>query len=207
MQIIQTPYYSLRAKTFNPDYLNLLQMEILSSPYLAESQLSNDFAGTRGFSIVFQGSEVNQVKEHFPYLQSYLDTVLLPTCNAFYLNPLIIRGGGRIKPHVDSSISGYCQPNTIPKFVSVLYIRVPSDMKGGELVLLKEGVIVGEIQPQANTLLYFQGHMKHSVNRVEASQDRISLVCEQYILNETLLQKIPKFKIESGVYREISPLE
>jgi Rps23 Pro-64 3,4-dihydroxylase Tpa1-like proline 4-hydroxylase len=177
-----------------------MEMEILSSTYLAESQLSDDFAGTKGFSIVFQSSGINQVKQHFPFLQSYLDAVLLPTCNAFYLNPLIIQGGRRIKPHVDSSISGYCKPNTIPKFVSVFYLRVPSDMKGGELVLHREGAEVDEIQPQANTLLYFQGHMKHSVNRVETSEDRISLVCEQYILNETHLQKIPKFKIESGAY-------
>ncbi|MDZ8106197.1 MAG: 2OG-Fe(II) oxygenase [Nostoc sp. DedQUE12a] len=204
MRIIQTPYYSLRVETFNPDYLSLLEMQILSSPYLAESQLSNDFAGTQGFSVVFKSSEVNQVKQHFPFLQSYLDTVLLPICNAFYVNPLIIKGGGRIKPHVDSSISGYCKPNTIPKFVSVFYIRVPSDMKGGELVLLKEGVQVGEIQPQRNTLLYFKGHMKHSVNQVETSEARISLVCEQYILNETLLEKVPNFKIESGAYQAIS---
>jgi len=207
MQITQNPYYSLRAKTFNPSYLSLLKMEILSSPYLAASQLSNDFAGTKGFSIVFQSSGINQVKQHFPYLEYYLDTVLLPRCNAFYLNPLIIEGGGRIKPHIDSSISGYCKPNTIPKFVSVFYVRVPSDMKGGELVILKEGDQVGEIQPQANTLLYFQGHMKHSVNKVKTSEARISLVCEQYILNEIHLQKIPNMKIESGIYRVVSALE
>lgn len=200
MEVSQNKYYSLRSKTFAPSYLNSLEKAILSSPYLAESQLSNHFAGTKGFSLVFQRSGIDIVAQHFPYLQDYLKTALMPQCNVFYLNPLIVQESGCIKPHIDWSVSEYFLGIVIPKTVSVLYVRVPSDMEGGELLLTKDGNQIGEIKPQENTLLYFQGNLTHSVNQVKTSQARISLVCEQYILDLTQLKQIPEFKIESKAY-------
>jgi hypothetical protein len=56
---------------------------------------------------------------------------------------------------------------------------------------------VGQIRPQLNTLLYFQGNLTHSVNEVTSPGTRLSLVCEQYSLSETELLEIPEFTIES----------
>ncbi len=200
MEITQNQYYSLRSKTFNPEYLKSLEQEILASPYLAESKLSQHFTGTKGFSLVFQRSQIEMVNQQFPFLQSYLQTALMPQCNVFYLNPLIVQAKGCVEPHVDCSIAEYCHQTVIPKVVSVLYVRVPSDMEGGELILTRKGNQVGKIQPQQNTLLYFHGSLTHAVNRVKTSESRISLVCEQYTCDLTRYQQIPQFKIESKAY-------
>lgn len=200
LNITQTKHYSLRANTFHADYLRSLEKQILASTYLAESQLSNSFAGSKGFSVVFHSSEIAQVVQKFPFFELYLKTALSAKYNVFYLNPLVLQAGGVVKPHVDCSLSGYCQATVVPKVVSVLYVSVPGDLQGGELSLTSKGEKIGAIKPQENTLLYFLGSLNHSVSKVITSETRISLVCEQYALNETQLQKVPKFKIESGAY-------
>lgn len=197
MTIFLNQYYWLSSKIFPLDYLDCLQMQILSSPYFAASQLSESFAETKGFSIVFKRSGIGEVERHFPFFQSYLSVALMPTCNAFYLNPLVLEGGTYVKPHVDCSLSEDGKFTAIPTIVSVLYVQVPPDLQGGELVLQKRGHKVGQIQPQTNTLLYFRGNLTHSVNEVKTSQTRISLVCEQYNLSETRLEQIPEFEIQS----------
>lgn len=197
MTIFLNQYYWLSPKTFPLDYLDWLRMQILSSPYLAASQLSESFAGTKGFSVVFKRSGIGEVERHFPFFQLYLSVALMSTCNAFYLNPLVLEGGSRVEPHVDCSLSDPGKFIAIPTIVSVLYVQVPPDLQGGELVLQERGDKVGHIQPQINTLVYFRGNLTHSVNEVKSSQARISLVCEQYNLSETRLQQIPEFKIQS----------
>ncbi len=197
MQITLNKYYELRPKTFSLDYLNSLGLQILSCPYLEASYLSDKFAGTKGFSVIFKHSGIGEVERHFPFFQPYLRIALQPGCNAFYLNPLVIEGGACVDPHIDCSLSVYSKPIVIPTVVSVLYVQVPPDLQGGELVLHERGYKVGQIQPQANTMLYFRGNLTHSVNKVKSSQVRISLVCEQYNLSETRLQQIPEFEIQS----------
>jgi hypothetical protein len=72
-------------------------------------------------------------------------------------------------------------------------------MKGGELVLRSHKRQLGQIKPQFNTLVYFQGDLTHSVNAVKTPGNRLSLVCEQYSLSETELQEIPEFTVESRI--------
>ena len=81
--------------------------------------------------------------------------------------------------------------------VSVLYIQVPPNLQGGELVLRSYKKQVGQIKPEINTLVYFQGDLTHSVNAVKTPGMRLSLVCEQYSLSETELEEIPEFAVES----------
>ncbi len=197
MSIILNQYYSLKSKAFSLDYLKSLEKEILSCPYLGESQLSESFAGTQGFSIVFKRSAITQVNNHFPFLEPYLETALNSKCNAFYLNPLLIGKGNLVESHIDSSISSFTKKTTVPAIVSVLYVKVPSDLIGGELLLQKNEQQIDKIKPQANSLLYFSGKLEHSVSKVESSGLRISLVCEQYNLGENLLSLIPEFKVQT----------
>ena len=49
--------------------MNNLAKNILDSPYLASSQLSESFNGTKGFSIVFKRSGISQVIQQFPFFQ------------------------------------------------------------------------------------------------------------------------------------------
>lgn len=191
--------YQQQSNAFSSDYLNKLWGEIQACPYFSVNNLNRDFVGTKGFSVVFQKSYIAQVEQQFPYFKPYLDLALLPNCNAFYLNPLLLKEGSRVDPHIDRSLRSYCKTIEPPLVVSVLYVRVPPDMQGGELVLRSHKRQLGQIKPQMNTLVHFQGDLTHSVNAVQTPGNRLSLVCEQYSLDEVELAEIPEFTIESRV--------
>lgn len=190
-------YYSLYPNAFPVNYLNDLRGGILSCAYLGINNLNRDFVNTRGFSVVFQRAQLETVKKQFPFFKPYLDQALQPTCNAFYLNPLLLKQGSRVDPHIDRSLRSYRKTIEPPLVVSVLYIQVPPDLQGGELVLRSSKQQVGQIKPQVNTLVYFQGDLTHSINAVQTTGTRLSLVCEQYSLDQTELREIPAFTVES----------
>ncbi len=190
-------YYHQHPQAFSQNYLTELQGQILACPYFAVNNLNRDFVGTKGFSIVFQRSHISTVEQNFPYFKSYLDRALQPECNAFYLNPLLLKSGSRVDPHIDRSLRSYCKTIEPPALVSVLYVEIPTDLVGGELVLQSNKRQVGKITPQVNTLLLFQGDLTHSVNPVNSSGIRLSLVCEQYNLEDDQLWDIPAFTLES----------
>lgn len=190
-------YYQQHPQAFLPTYLSELQGQILACPYFAVNNLNRDFVGTKGFSVVFQRSHLATVEQRFPYFKPYLTQALKPECNAFYLNPLLLKAGSRVDPHIDRSLRSYCKTIDPPAVVSVLYVQVPADLEGGELVLRSHKRKVAQIRPQSNLLLFFQGDLTHSINPVTSSGIRLSLVCEQYSLDEAQLQDIPEFKLES----------
>lgn len=190
-------YYQTSKNAFPVEYLSQLQGQILSCPYFAVNNLNRDFIGTKGFSLVFKRSGLGEVEQRFPFFKSYLNLALQPNCNAFYLNPLLLKTGSRVDPHIDRSLRSYCKTIEPPVLVSVLYVQVPATLEGGELVLHHNKRQVGQIRPQLNTLLYFQGNLTHSVKEVASSGTRLSLVCEQYNLNDSELLEIPEFTIES----------
>lgn len=190
-------YYQLQTNVLPNNYLNDLWGEIQSSPYFAINNLNRDFINTKGFSVVFQRQGLTTVENKFPFFKPYLDLALQPNCNAFYLNPLLLKEGSRVDPHIDRSLRSYCKTIDPPNLVSVLYVRVPENMEGGELVLKSAKRQIGQIKPQANTLVHFQGDLTHSVNAVKTPGNRLSLVCEQYNLTEDELEEIPVFTLES----------
>lgn len=192
-------YYRQQSQVFSNKYLNDLWGEIHNCPYFSTNNLNRDFVGTKGFSIVFQRSGFTLVEQAFPFFIPYLEKALQPNCNAFYLNPLLLKEGSRVDPHIDRSLRSYCKTIDPPALVSVLYVHVPTEMQGGELVLSSQKRRVGQIKPQMNTLVYFQGDLTHSVNAVTTPGNRLSLVCEQYRLDESELEEIPEFTIESRV--------
>ena len=190
-------YYHQQPNAFSIAYLRKLQARILASPYLAINNLNRDFIGTKGFSVVFQRAGLGEVYRLFPFFKRYLDMALQPDCNAFYLNPLMLQAGSRVDPHIDRSLRSYCKTIDPPSTVSVLYIQVPPGLEGGELILRDRKRQVGQIKPQINTLVHFQGNLTHSVTAVKTAGTRLSLVCEQYNLIDSELQDIPAFTIES----------
>ncbi|MBD2090894.1 2OG-Fe(II) oxygenase [Microcoleus sp. FACHB-1515] len=191
------PYYRQRANVLPPEYLHRLQGEILACPYLAVNNLNRDFVETQGFSIVFRRSHLATVTEQFPFFADYLNLALEPECNAFYLNPLLLRQGSRVDPHIDRSLRSYCKTVEPPAIVSVLYVQVPTGLQGGELMLKNRKQAIAQIKPQTNLLIHFQGDLTHSVNAVNSIGTRLSLVCEQYSLSAEELRQIPSFAIES----------
>ncbi len=192
-------YYQTQSSLFSVSYLRKLRDRILASPYFAVNNLNRDFIGTKGFSIVFTREHYDKVAQEFPVFQRYMERALLEDCNAFYLNPLLLQTGSRVDPHIDRSLRSYCKTIDPPAMVSVLYVEVPADLVGGELVLRDRKKQVGEIKPQENLLLHFQGDLTHSVKAVQTNHRgrRLSLVCEQYRLEPNQLSDIPDFTVES----------
>jgi len=191
-------YYRISPNAFAPEYLSELQRQIMACRYFAVNNLNRDFVGTKGFSVVFQRSGIGEVERRFPFFKPYLSVALQPSCNAFYLNPLLLQTLSRVDSHIDRSLRSYCKTIEPPAIVSVLYVLVPPTLIGGELMLRCRKRQVGCIRPQFNTLVYFQGDLTHSVKQVTSPvSTRLSLVCEQYSLLETELREIPEFAIES----------
>jgi hypothetical protein len=190
-------YYRCQPDAFAQPYLHNLRGAIQSCRYFATNNLNRDFVDTKGFSVVFKQSGRAEVERQFPLFKPYLDQALLPDCNAFYLNPLLLKQGSRVDPHIDRSLRSYCKTIDPPQQVSVLYVQVPADLASGELVLQRGRQRVGQIKPQPGMLLHFQGDLTHSVNAMTSGGNRLSLVCEQYALNAADLEDIPDFLIES----------
>lgn len=189
--------YTTVQNVFALEYLANLQGEILACPYFTTNNLNRDFVGTKGFSIVFRRSHIEQVITKFPFFKQYIHLALKPHCNAFYLNPLQLKSGSRVDPHIDRSLRSYCKTIEPPETVSVLYVNVPPDLSGGELILSDRKHQIGKITPQINMLVHFQGHLTHAVNVVKSEGLRLSVVCEQYELGQEELLEIPEFTIES----------
>lgn len=193
-------YYSERFGCFSTEYLAELRAQVSQCRLLAPNNLTADFVGARGFSVVFRRTGLLRVRARFEWLGPYLDTVLEPDANAFYLNPLVLKAQSRVDPHVDRSLRSYCRTVETPRSVSVAYVSLPEPMQGGVLVLRHGKREVARIAPQVNKLVTFQGDLTHLVTPLgrEARGERLSIVCEQYDLPQAALDQIPELAMESG---------
>jgi len=191
------PAHAVHRNAFPAAYLRSLKRQISASPYFTTNTLNRDFVRTRGFSVVFQADGRAHVERAFPFFEPYLARVLRPDCNAFYLNPLQLERGSRVDAHIDRSLRSYSKEVPVPVTVSVLYVDVPDDLCGGALVLARGKRRLARLQPLTNTLLFFEGDLTHSIEPIESEGSRLSLVCEQYILDADELEGIPSFTIET----------
>lgn len=189
--------FTLRRGAFPAEYLLVLREQIRKSKFFTVNNLNRDFVGTRGFSIVFRRTAIERVREQFPWTGGYLDTALRDDCNAFYLNPLQLTQGSNVSSHIDRSLHAYVLEIDPPLAVSVLYVEVPVGMKGGDLVLRRGKKFLGRVTPEPGLLVEFEGDLDHGVERVDTPGQRLSLVCEQYLLEEDQLGEIPEFQVES----------
>lgn len=183
-----------------------LRSAILGSSLLGESNLSGQFSGTYGFSLTFRREALPDVTRRFPAFAPFLAKTLLPECNAFLLNPLLVGRGRGVAAHIDRSLEFYGPSIGCPVAVSVLYVQVPKELRGGALRLYHRGGRVAELVPQERALVMFRGDLLHEVEAitsgVEALEDsRISLVVEQYRAPESELSAVPRYELRtrSGV--------
>jgi hypothetical protein len=182
---------------FPADYLDSLAKSIRACRLFTVNNLNRDFVGTRGFSVVFVRDMVAKVTAEFPFFAPYLQRALRADCNAFYLNPLQLESGSRVDPHIDRSLRSYCKDIATPLEVSVLYVEVPPGMRGGSLVLARGKKTLARVTPRPNLLVGFDGDLTHSVERVDSPGRRLSLVCEQYALDERELAEVPTYRVET----------
>ncbi|MEO6594983.1 MAG: 2OG-Fe(II) oxygenase [Planctomycetota bacterium] len=189
--------HTLQQDAFAADYLAELRLQIRKSRYFTQNNLNRDFVGTRGFSVVFRRTALARVHEQFPWSLPFLERALRPDCNAFYFNPLQLTMGSHVSPHIDRSLRAYALDVDPPLQVSVLYVEVPKALRGGELVLRRGKKFLGRIVPREGLLVQFDGDLEHAVERVDTPGLRLSVVCEQYLLDADELALVPEYTIES----------
>jgi hypothetical protein len=189
-----------------------LREGVLSSKLLGDSPLGGAFVATRGFSITFHRDRIGDVVERFPFVAPFLDLALdharvrdvqrkpllggPPLPNALYVNVLVVPPGAAVGRHVDATL-GPSNGSVVPEAVAVLYLDVPDDMRGGELLLWDADIRVQQIEPRVNRFVLFLGRLGHEVTAVEASRPRVSIVCEQYALAPGVLSAVPALRLHS----------
>lgn len=189
--------YRLSPNLLTPDELESLQKEILNSPYLAPEALNPGQQGTYGYTLTFRRSSILEVCRQMPALRPYLEKTLDGRCNAFFVNPLVISKGQQVAPHADRSLAELT-PVPYPIKTSVLYLKVPPDLEGGQLRFYFLRIPLARVKPHENTLVEFPGSFLHSVQKVTTcSEPRVSLVCEQYMVKPEVLEKIPEFLLKT----------
>lgn len=189
-------------EAFPEGTVNAIRSEILGSPLLGESNLTDQFSGTYGFSITFKREGLSEVTGRFPSFAPYLEKALLPDCNAFLLNPLLVQNGRGVEPHIDRSMEYYGEGIGSPFAVSVLYVHVPEQLAGGELRLYHRGRKVAAVKPTSRTWVMFRGDLMHEVVAIQngapaLAEARISLVIEQYRVPESKLVRVPGFELRT----------
>jgi hypothetical protein len=184
------------------EQIEAIRATILGSRLLGENHLSSQFTGTYGFSVTFRREALSEVAAHFPAFAPFLEAALLPDCDAFLLNPLLIQNGRGVEAHLDRSMGYYGAGIGSPVAVSVLYVQVPEQLAGGELRLYHRGERVAALAPLPRSLVTFRGDLVHEVVAVktgapELSAARISLVVEQYRLPKALLAGVPMLELRT----------
>ena len=190
--------HKTRLETLSGEHLSQLLVSVLESPYLAESDLNEGFSTTKGFSLMFRRDQLERAKELMPTLIPYFDSVLKPEANAFFLNPLVIHGGGAVGAHADKTLASYIKTAPYPFCVSVLYLKLPAPRTGGDIVFHRW---FGRhtLSPRENLLLEFPGWLKHEVTemRSEDENPRVSMVLEQYKLEPEQLEELTPWHLDS----------
>jgi 2OG-Fe(II) oxygenase superfamily len=195
-------YVHRKPEALPPETVESIRSAILDSPLLGETNLTGQFSGTYGFSVTFRRDAVSEVTARFPAFAPFLEAALLPDCDAFLLNPLLVQNGRGVTAHIDRSLEFYKAGIGCPVAVSVLYVQVPEQLKGGQLRLYHRGKRVAALEPMPRALVTFRGDMTHEVASVEAgapglSAARVSLVVEQYRVPEMLKAWVPRLEVRT----------
>jgi hypothetical protein len=193
---------------------------LLASPLVAKSTLAGSFRQTRGFAITFREEGRPTLARRFPELARFVERALSeaeanalaswpdrlrrraphPRANGFYLNLLLVGDGGSVGRHTDATLrapSGV--DDAVPVRVSVLYLSVPQQARGGQLRLFRGDRPVGVVRPRPGALVHFRGDLQHEVAPMtaEAGSLRASLVLEQYAFAPDALARLPEFQLHS----------
>ena len=201
---------------FKPHIIEEMGHACITSPFFSASPLQGSFTKSQGFAIRFRRENAGQLLERFPFLEPFLSKLLalspaeekthLPkwmhrSARAFYLNILAIPSGKEIDAHFDTTLFSADETLIVlPERVSVLYLNIPKNMTGGELFL--KGPFGKEVlvSPKPGLFIHFRGDVKHRIAQAhyeKTSEYRLSLVCEQYCIDEETLKQVPPLAIFS----------
>lgn len=199
--------FKVRRNLLEPEQLRALNEQVLDSPYLAHSDLSEGFSQTYGFSVLFQRSQLERFYAILPGARPYLEKVMDRRSQVFFVNPLVIHEGRGVAPHADKTLLSFLPTEVrtpFPYRVSVLYLALPPNLQGGELIFHRNALVKACFRPRLNWAVEFPGWLYHEVRPWtlrgwdgSPGGARVSLVCEQYRLPRRLLEFVPEFHLES----------
>ncbi|GMI60134.1 hypothetical protein ScalyP_jg6428 [Parmales sp. scaly parma] len=201
IDIDSRPLFTLISPYFTPTEFRRFRSAILSNPETSNpdsASLGCGFKQTKGFIYRFSRSGICKFKAHNSamMLLPFFDKAVSSGCNAFVLNVLCCsestEGKYAVGWHKDATLAFRDGANAagikyrLADSVSVLYVAVPDGMVGGELELKDPRASTttsSNITPKENTCCVFRGDAEHAVHNFFTSnttQDRVSVVLEQY---------------------------
>ena len=220
------PFFVSDDDVLAPAALSTLRAAIAGSKLIGESQLVGAFEATRGFGVACHTSAVDEAVARVPWLAPFvalaldderrarlfspsfveqLGAAVFADVNALYVNVLVVPSGGAVATHVDSTLGVVDDEDAVvtARAVAVLYVDVPDDLDGGDLVLRDSGVEVGRVRPQNNRFVLFRGSLHHEVTATTSSRPRVSCVCELYALPRARLARLPRVRVQSRGFADV----
>lgn len=196
-----------------PDTFSRIASCLSNHSAISSNPLEDAFSGTTGFATIFSGKsgvrrflaekrfncDGDTDSDTFNPLAAFFKKALDPLATGFVMNVLVADNHNNqhspklvVGVHVDNTLD-HSIPNSeyLPNTVSVLYLNVPADMKGGHLDIfgidadngVYHGDMAASVFPQENKMARFRGDAYHQVRGYTTEQiteKRISLVLEQY---------------------------
>tara|TARA_B110000459_G_C16424612_1_gene409030 strand:+ start:69 stop:785 length:717 start_codon:yes stop_codon:yes gene_type:complete len=164
--------------------------------YILKHELLNNNWGKNDFVIRFNTSEYSKkmfLEKKLEKIYKIFERIKQPGTNAYIVNTAILSNSHNseeyndIEFHYDDTIElkDFMGRNILPVCTTILYINIPENYTGGNLILEpfanknKEKVYY---KPKQGRRLTFRGDMHHSVEPFfcDYTTKRISLVFEQY---------------------------
>jgi len=196
------PLFKLKENFLSNGEYVLLRQTIMHHPDLLESgseNLGDGFSSTKGFIFRFNESGISRLRKSTKgkCLLPFFEAVRDQQTNAFVLNVLCCcpsKSETDEEPpvvgwHKDATLAlkhearAASVPFRLAYSVSVFYLNIPEDIRGGDLNLRnpnnKSGVDA-IVSPKNNRLCIFRGDAEHCVNSFSGSGNRVSIVLEQY---------------------------
>lgn len=184
--------------------------------FVSKNPLNEQFEGSYGVVLCFKRSP--RMWTHLTDCDLKMMIPTLEKCmqgeaNAFVLNVLMIDPekeqqrptGKSVEYHYDMTLNQMCNGKIIlPRWVFAIYLSLPEPFVGGSLMLrrfngagfLKPDAVV---QPRIGRMIRFRGDSLHSVEKLysESSEQRISLILEQYCLPDSNYEELSEFRFSS----------
>jgi hypothetical protein len=196
--------YSERTLALAPRECRALVATLMDSKLAGQNQLSAAFEGSSGLQIVFTRSGLEELRTRLPILIPFFELSAASFSNAFFMNALIVSDRFQVKPHLDCSLNTFLPSHASPIRVSVLYLQVPDDLSGGALEIFNRSGVVAAITPREGLLVQFRGDLVHGIASGKTNSERISLVLEEYQLDDDQLGFIPDFSLQPALRRALA---
>lgn len=184
---------------------NYLSDFLLNHKLNNNNKLSDLFDSSYGILVKFQDNmnHFNKFKKNnlLPIYQVF-KKIKDPKCNAFVFNSLVINTNSKkdkeIGIHYDNTLqiknSGFFKRFILPKWISIIYLKLPKNFKGGSLKVNNFRnhdfyCPKAKIKPVIGKYVKIRGDSNHYVENIESDEDsyRISIIFEQYVIDKNII--------------------